>query len=57
MERRDFIRVSALGTAVGLLAPEMLGATPAPAKAAKKTSPNAKVQMGFIGLGSRRCTC
>ena len=53
MERRDFIRVSALGTAVGLLAPEMLGATPAPAKAAKKTSPNAKVQMGFIGLGQQ----
>ena len=51
MERRDFIRVSALGSAVGLLAPGMLGAAPAPA--ARKTSPNAKVQMGFIGLGQQ----
>ena len=52
MQRRDFIRVSALGTAAaGILPLDLFGAVPA-AKG-KKTPANAKVQMGFIGLGQQ----
>ncbi len=53
MERRDFLKLSALGVA-GTMLPAGL-ASAAPAKAAKKaaTSSNGKINMGFIGLGQQ----
>ncbi|MBQ7457803.1 MAG: Gfo/Idh/MocA family oxidoreductase, partial [Bacteroidales bacterium] len=50
MQRRDFIRFSALGAAAAALPLGAYGAEPAKSK---KTSKNAKVQMGFIGLGQQ----
>jgi Predicted dehydrogenases and related proteins len=51
MERRDFLRVSALGAAAGLVLPSgLVHAAPAPAK---KNSANGKIGMGFIGLGQQ----
>ena len=50
MQRRDFIRFSALGAAAAALP---LGAYAAEPAKGKKTSKNAKVQLGFIGLGQQ----
>ena len=50
MQRRDFIRFSALGAAAAALPLGAYGAEPAKSK---KTSKNARVQMGFIGLGQQ----
>ena len=52
MQRRDFLRYSALGAAASVLPINALGAAPA-AAGSKKTSANAKIQMGFIGLGQQ----
>ena len=52
MQRRDFLRFSALGAAASVLPVSALGASPA-APGSKKTSANAKIQMGFIGLGQQ----
>lgn len=55
MERRDFLKVSAVG-AVGLMLPSALAKAAAPAPAAarnKKQSANDKVTLGFIGLGQQ----
>ena len=51
MERRDFLKASALGAAAGLILPAgILNAAPSPAR--KNTpSANDKVTLGFIGLG------
>ena len=51
MQRRDFIRISALGVAGSALPINVYGTAAAPK--AKKTSANAKVQLGFIGLGQQ----
>ena len=50
MQRRDFIRFSALGAAAAALPLGAYGAEPAKSK---KTSKNANVQLGFIGLGQQ----
>ena len=51
MERRDFLRMSALGAAAGLVIPSgLVQATAAPAT---KKSANGKIGMGFIGLGQQ----
>ena len=52
MQRRDFLRYSALGAAASVLPVSALGAAPASA-GSKKTSANGKIQMGFIGLGQQ----
>ena len=51
MERRDFLRMSALGAAAGLVLPSGL-VQAAPAPATRKTA-NGKIGMGFIGLGQQ----
>ena len=55
MERRDFLKASALGAA-GLMVPAgmLRGATPAApaAKSARKAAPD-KIHLGFIGLGQQ----
>ncbi len=51
MQRRNFLRATALGAAASLLPLDALASAPA-AKAAKKGS-NGKVQLGFIGLGQQ----
>ena len=51
MERRDFLRMSALGAAAGLVLPSGL-AHAAPAPATRKSA-NGKIGMGFIGLGQQ----
>ncbi len=52
MQRREFIRASALGAAAAMLP---LGTIPAAAAPSAKggKSPNAKVNLGFIGLGQQ----
>ena len=51
MQRRNFLRVTALGAAAGMLPlNSFASAVSAPAKA---KSANGKVQMGFIGLGQQ----
>ena len=51
MQRRDFLRYSALGAAAATLAPVSgMGMSPAPKKNASK---NAAVRLGFIGLGQQ----
>ena len=51
MERRDFLKVSALGAAAGLVLPSgLVHAAPAPAT---RKSANGKIGMGFIGLGQQ----
>ena len=51
MERRDFLRMSALGAAAGLVLPSgLVHAAPAPAT---RKSANGKIGMGFIGLGQQ----
>lgn len=51
MERRDFLRMSALGAAAGLVLPSgLVLAAPAPAT---RKSANGKIGMGFIGLGQQ----
>ena len=52
MQRRNFLRATALGAAASLLPLNALASAPAAAKAAKKGS-NGKVQLGFIGLGQQ----
>ena len=55
MERREFLKVSALGAAA-LAAPSGLmhaGTVAAPAPAAAKKSANGTVNLGFIGLGQQ----
>ena len=51
MQRRDFIRVSALGAAAGMLPFNSFASAPAASRT--KTSANAKVNLGFIGLGQQ----
>ena len=51
MERRDFLRMSALGAAAGLVIPS--GLVQAAAAPATKKSANGKIGMGFIGLGQQ----
>ena len=51
MERRDFLRLSALGAAAGLVLPAGL-ASAAPAPATRKSA-NGRIGMGFIGLGQQ----
>ncbi|MGN0201833.1 MAG: Gfo/Idh/MocA family oxidoreductase [Candidatus Cryptobacteroides sp.] len=49
MERRDFLKASALGLAGTMVAPSaMMAATPK-----KKTAANDKIRLGFIGLGNQ----
>ena len=49
MERRDFLKASALGLAGTMVAPSaMMAATPK-----KKTAANDKIRLGFIGLGQQ----
>ncbi|MBO6063249.1 MAG: Gfo/Idh/MocA family oxidoreductase, partial [Bacteroidales bacterium] len=51
MQRRDFLRFSALGAAAATLAPVSgMGMTPTPKK---NVSKNDKLRMGFIGLGQQ----
>ena len=50
MQRRDFLRVSALGAAASVLPFSAVGAS---AVTRKKASANDKIQMGFIGLGQQ----
>ena len=52
MQRRDFLRYSALGAAAATLAPipGMGAAVPA---AKKNVSKNDQVRLGFIGLGQQ----
>ena len=50
MQRRDFLRYSALGAAAATLAPIPGVAAPA---AKKSVSKNDKIRMGFIGLGQQ----
>ena len=55
MERRDFLKTSAIGAA-GILLPAGMAraaAMPAPAAAKAKKSANDKVTLGFIGLGQQ----
>jgi len=52
MQRRNFLKVSALGLAGTALAPSMLAAESKSA-AGKKTSANGKINLGFIGLGQQ----
>jgi len=52
MQRRDFLKMSALGMA-GLMVPSGLSSAATPAAAAKKTAANGKVTIGFIGLGQQ----
>ena len=51
MQRRDFLKASALGVA-GTMVPGTILSAATP-KAAKKTSALAKVNLGFIGLGQQ----
>ena len=51
MQRRDFLRYSALGAAAATLAPVSGMGMPAAPK--KNVSKNEKVRMGFIGLGQQ----
>jgi len=55
MQRRNFLKVSALGLAGGMVAPSLLAAessAPAGASSTKKSA-NGKINMGFIGLGQQ----
>ncbi|MBQ0005877.1 MAG: Gfo/Idh/MocA family oxidoreductase [Alistipes sp.] len=53
MQRRNFLKLSALGIAgTALAAPSVLAAEPK-AAARKKTSANGKIALGFIGLGQQ----
>ena len=52
MERRDFLKFSALGMAGTVLAPSALSAA-TPAAAKKKGAANDKINLGFIGLGQQ----
>ena len=51
MQRRDFLRVSALGAAAVAAPTSLVHAASTPAPAAK--SANGKVNLGFIGLGQQ----
>ena len=51
MQRRDFLRYSALGAAAATLAP--VSGIGMPAAPKKSVSKNEKVRMGFIGLGQQ----
>lgn len=55
MQRRDFLKTSALGTAGILLSSGVMGtaAMPAPAAAKAKKAANDKINLGFIGLGQQ----
>ena len=55
MQRRDFLKTSALGTAGILLSSGVMGAAamPAPAAAKAKKAANDKINLGFIGLGQQ----
>lgn len=50
MERRDFLKISALGAAVAAI-PAGLANAATPSAAAKSKTDSAKVHLGFIGLG------
>ena len=52
MERRDFLKFSALGMAGTVLAPSALSAA-TPAASKKKGAANDKINLGFIGLGQQ----
>ena len=49
MQRRNFLRVTALGAAASMLPMNAFASAPA----TKKADKNSKVQMGFIGLGQQ----
>ena len=51
MERRDFLKMSALGVAGTMVPAGILNAAPSSAK--KKAAANGKVNLGFIGLGQQ----
>ncbi len=51
MQRRDFLRVSALGAAATMIPSALASAAPAAKKAAKDV--NGKINLGFIGLGQQ----
>ena len=53
MERRDFLKASAIGAAGIMLPSGMMHAAAAPAPAAAKKPANDKVTLGFIGLGQQ----
>ena len=53
MERRDFLKASAIGAAGIMLPAGMMRAASAPAPAAAKKPANDKVNLGFIGLGQQ----
>lgn len=53
MERRDFLKASAIGAAGIMLPSGVLKASSAPAPAASKKPANDKINLGFIGLGQQ----
>jgi len=53
MQRRNFLKLSALGLAGTVVAPSVLAAQTKSAASSKKTSANGKINMGFIGLGQQ----
>ena len=53
MERRDFLKASAIGAAGIMLPSGVLRASSAPAPATPKKNTNDKINLGFIGLGQQ----
>lgn len=53
MERRDFLKASAIGAAGIMLPSGVLRASAAPAPATPKKPANDKINLGFIGLGQQ----
>lgn len=54
MQRRDFLKASALGVAGAVVAPSIASAASfAPSAAKKTTAKNDKINLGFIGLGQQ----
>ena len=51
MERRNFLKASALGLAGTMVAPSAIMASTSKSK--KKTAANDKIRLGFIGLGQQ----
>jgi len=53
MERRDFLKYSALGLAGTMVPSGIMSAAPASASAKKKTKKDDKIHLGFIGMGQQ----
>lgn len=50
MQRRDFLKISAMGTAAAMMPFDIMAA---PTATAKNGSANGKINLGFIGLGQQ----